>query len=160
MTNHDTSQHILFSLDDERYAVPVGMVERVVRAVRTTRLPEAPAWVEGVITVNGQVVPVVSLRRRFHLPCRPPRLSDRIMICRTEQRLLAFIVDQVHEVVSLQPEVRDEAGAIFPHLDEFIVGASRLADDTVLIYDLDRLLSPGDLASLDAVLAEHGQEPS
>jgi purine-binding chemotaxis protein CheW len=160
MICHDNSQHILFSLDDERYAVPVGMVERVVRAVQITRLPEAPAWVEGIITVNGRIIPVVSLRQRFHLPSRPLQLSDRIMICRTVQRTLAFTIDQVHEVVSLPPEMRDEAAAIFPQLEEYIVGASRLADDTVLIYDLDRLLNPAEIASLDSVLAEQDEAHS
>jgi len=157
MICQDNNLYILFSLAEERYAVPVGMVERVVRAVLITRLPAAPDWVEGIITVNGQAVPVVSLRQRFQLPCRPLQLSDRIMICRSGQRVLAFTIDQVHEVVFLPPEKREEAQGLFPHLEEFIAGTARLADDTLLIYDLDRLLSPEEVANLDSVLAEHGE---
>lgn len=155
----DNNQHLLFSLDRQVYAVPVGMVERVVRAVMVTRLAEAPAWLEGIITVRGRVVPVVSLRQRFQLPAKSIRLSDRIVICRSPRRLLAFLVDQVHDVVCLAADVREEAQAIFPQLDDFIVGACRLDDDTVLIYDFDKLLTPQEIDSLEAVLAPHEKDP-
>ena len=153
MSLPESSQYLLFSLDNQQYAVPVGMVERVVRAVLITRLAEAPAWLEGIITVMGQVVPVVSLRQRFHLPHRPLQLDDRLVICYSPQRLLAFLVDRVQDVVSLPRDIAEQSGEIFPHLDDFIAGAGKLSDETVLIYDFDRLLTRQQLSSLEKALA-------
>lgn len=160
MPSHENNQYLLFSLDDQRFAVSVGAVERVVRAVRITPFPDAPDWLEGLITVGGHAVPVVSLRRRFHLPCKSLDLNDRILICRTRRRIIAFAVDLAQEVVRLPPETREEAQAIFPQLEDVLAGAGRLADDTVLIYDFDKLLTPQECERLDVALAEHEEASS
>lgn len=155
--SHENYQYLLFSLDDQRFVVSVGAVERVVRAVRITPLPDAPDWLDGVITLGGRAVPVVNLRRRFRLPGKSLDLRDRIMICRTRRRVIAFVVDQAHEVVSLPPEMREEAQSIFPELENFIAGAGRLADETVLIYDFDKLLTPREYERLETALAQFGE---
>lgn len=68
MTEH--SQLVVFRLDAQRFALPLTAVERVVRAVAVTLLPDAPAIVLGAIDVHGRVLPVLNVRRRFNLPQR------------------------------------------------------------------------------------------
>ena len=63
-------QIVVFALDDRRIALPLAAVERVVRAVEVTPLPKAPAVVLGAVNVQGNLVPVFHLRRRFRMPER------------------------------------------------------------------------------------------
>src|SRR5450759_3745854 len=95
---------VLFHLDEQRYALHLPAVERVVRAVEVTPLPKAPEIVLGVINAHGQVIPVVDVRKRFRLPEREMELDDHIMIARTPKRLLALPVDLVEGVVAYSEE--------------------------------------------------------
>lgn len=58
------------TLDGQRYALSLAQVERVIRAVEITPLPQAPEIITGVINVRGRVIPVVDIRKRFRLPVR------------------------------------------------------------------------------------------
>ena len=84
---------IVFLLDQQRYALSLASVQRVVRAVEITPLPKAPAIVSGVINIQGQIVPVVNVRRRFRLPERDVVPSDQIIVARTAARPVALAVD-------------------------------------------------------------------
>ena len=64
-----------FSLEGQRYALPLSVVRRVVFAVQVTLLPNAPGIVLGVVDFHGDVIPVLNVRRRFQLPERAIRVS-------------------------------------------------------------------------------------
>ena len=68
--NNPANHIVVFALDEQRYALHLLAVERVVRAVEVTALPEAPEIVLGVVNVKGRIVPVINVRRRFRLPER------------------------------------------------------------------------------------------
>ena len=74
---------VVFTLDDQRYGLPLSAVERVVPMVDITPLPKAPDIVLGVVDVQGRVIPVVNLRRRLRLPERDIALTDQLVIART-----------------------------------------------------------------------------
>jgi len=80
------AQLVVFTLDDRRYGLALSAVERAVRMVDVTPLPQAPQIVLGVVNVQGRVVPVVNLRRRFRLPERDFALADQLLIARTARR--------------------------------------------------------------------------
>src|SRR5687767_11060685 len=86
---------VVFVLDDQRYAVHLSAVYRVIAMVRITPLPQAPAIVLGAINIQGAIVPVINLRRRFGLPEREPRLTDRLLIARAGPRRVALVADAV-----------------------------------------------------------------
>ena len=89
------NQLIIFTLDDQRYGLPLSAVERVVRMVDITPLPQAPDNVLGIINVQGRVIPVINIRRRFRLPERELALTDQLVIARTARRPVALVADAV-----------------------------------------------------------------
>jgi purine-binding chemotaxis protein CheW len=95
-----TGQLVVFLLEGQRYALRLAAVERVVRAVEITPLPQAPEIVLGMINVEGRIVPVVNMRNRFGRPERAIELSDQFIIARTSRRAVALVVDSVNEVVA------------------------------------------------------------
>lgn len=133
-------QLVVFTLDDRRYGLPLSAVERVARMVDVTPLPKAPRIVLGVVNVQGRVIPVVDMRRRFRLPGRNFALTDPLVIARTARRPVALVADAVTGV--LEYSAREAAGArdIVPGL-EHIEGVVKLPDGLVLIHDLERFLS-------------------
>jgi purine-binding chemotaxis protein CheW len=145
------NQIVVFTLDEPRYALYLAAVERVVRAVEITLLPKVPEIVLGVINVQGQIVPVVDVRKRLHLPAREMRLDDQFIIARTSRRLVALVVDSVVGCRELADRERVPADQVFPGA-EYIRGLAKLNDGLVLICDLDQFLAFGEEQILDAAL--------
>jgi len=144
---------VIFSLDEPRYALPLSSVERVVRIVEITPLPKAPEIVMGVINMQGQVIPVINVRRRFRLPEREIRLEDQLIIAKTPRRLAALIVDSVSGVHRLKEQELVLAGQELPYAG-YIAGVVKLEQGLFLICDLGRFLSLEEEKSLDTALSE------
>ena len=136
-----SSQYFVFALEDQRYALALAVVLKVIRAVELTSLPETPENLVGLLNLRGEIVPVLNIRKRFHLPSHDVDIDDRIVICKAGPRTIAFMADVVVGVVELDPEEVDDAVHILPEMVPFIEGVGKLNDHTVLIYVLDRLFS-------------------
>jgi purine-binding chemotaxis protein CheW len=95
-------QFIVFQLGGEEYGLPIGAVDEVVRVPdMLTRLPKAPAFIEGVMNLRGRVVPVIDQRRRFKFEGQGERRRERIVVVRIDQMQAGFVVDAVSEVLSI-----------------------------------------------------------
>lgn len=143
-----TGHLVVFVLDDQRYALPLDAVERVVRMVRVTPLPQAPAIVSGVVNVRGQITPVVDIRKRFHLPEREVALSDQLIIARTATRRVALVVDTVSGIIEYQQQDVVPAATILADM-AYVAGVVKLNDGIMFIHDLESFLSLEEARSLD-----------
>ncbi len=139
-------------LEGQRYALPLGQVERVIPLVEITMLPKAPAVIMGVIDVRGSVIPVVNIRKRFGLPDRVPTVTDKLVIAQTRHRRLALVVDAALGVLNIPRQRIAEPADIAPRID-YLAGVARLADGMILIHDLDQCLDIGEERDVDIALA-------
>lgn len=152
-------QFVIVSLDERPYALPLCAVERVVRLVEITPLPEAPEPILGVINVQGRIVPALSLRRCLRLPERELRLSDQIIIAHIAQRTVALVADAAIDVVEPPERAVTAASTILSDVAQ-IDGVVKIAGALVPIVnlDLDALLPldavssllPGDMGTVAA----------
>ncbi|MDP2240847.1 MAG: chemotaxis protein CheW [Burkholderiales bacterium] len=148
--NHE-GRLVVFSLDGQRYALALAAVERVVRAIEITPLPKAPDIVLGIVNVQGRVIPLINVRRRFRLPEREMALTDQIVIAHTARRPVALVVDAVAGVLEYPEREAVAAQDILPGAG-YVEGVVKLKDGLILIHDLDRFLSLDEEASLDRAL--------
>jgi purine-binding chemotaxis protein CheW len=139
---------VVFTLDAQRYGIHLSNVERVIRVVELTPLPQAPEMVLGVVNVQGRIVPVVNIRKRFRLPEREINLSDQLIIAHTSRRAVALMVETVTGVVERSEKEVIAAEDILPHL-EHVEGVVKLEDGLVLIHNLDNFLSLDEEKILD-----------
>jgi purine-binding chemotaxis protein CheW len=146
-------QLVVFNLDDQRYALRLQCVERAIRMVEITPLPGSPDIVLGLINVHGVVIPVLNIRKRFRLHEREADLGDQLIIARTARRLVALVVDTVHDVLALPPGELVAPETILPQL-EHVDGVIKLDDGIVYIQDLDAFLSLEEEQSLETALEE------
>lgn len=136
----ETRTLLIFRLDDQRYALELDSVERVISAVAVTPLPQAPGIVLGIIDVAGRITPVFNLRRRFRLPERRMALADQLILARTRQRAVALLVDSTDGLLDRLPGDLTASAQIMaglPHLQ----GVLRREDGLVLIQNLAQFLS-------------------
>jgi purine-binding chemotaxis protein CheW len=151
-------QILIFELERRLYGLRLSAVERVLRAVEVTPLPQTPKVVSGVIDVGGQIVPVLSLRNRLGLAERAVGVNDQFVLARTARRRIALVVDLACGVVEKTAADLIEAKTILPNLKQ-IEGIVQLDGGIVLIHDLDALLSLEEeqaLARAMTIQANHG----
>jgi purine-binding chemotaxis protein CheW len=152
-------QILVFELDRQRYGLRLPAVERVLRAVEVTPLPQTPEVVWGVIDIEGQVVPVLSLRKRLVLSEQPIGVSDQFVLARTPRRRVALVVDSACGVIEKTAADLIESDKILPDLKQ-IEGVIQLDDGIVLIHDLDRFLSlEEELALARAITSQANHGP-
>lgn len=133
-------QYIVFSLDENHYAIHLSEISRVVRAVEVTPLPEGPETILGVINVRGCIVPVIDTRKIFCLPQRELDLNDQLIIANTLRRTVALVVDRVTGIVENLEKKIVKSERVLPRMN-YVEALAKLEDGIILIVDLDRLLS-------------------
>lgn len=144
---------VIFTLDEQRYALSLAAVERVVRVVEITSLPQAPRIVLGVINLQGRIIPVVNIRKRFRLSEREIHLSDQCLIAHTTKRTVALVVDEVCGVLEPADQAVTAAEQILPDV-AYLAGVVKLEDGMILIHDLDSFLSLEEEQALDEAMRE------
>lgn len=142
---------ILLTVDGQTYALHLEAVERVLRMAEVTPLPGAPDVVEGVINIRGEVVPVVSIRRRLGLGQRAVGTADSLVVAHARARRLAIIAESVVGVVERAADAVVSAGDLAQGI-QHIEGVLKTSDGLVLIHDLNRFFSPEEEHSLDLAL--------
>ena len=142
---------ILLEVDGQTYALHLEAVDRVLRMVAVTPLPGAPDAVEGVINIQGEVVPVVSIRRRLGLMHRAAAVSDGLVLAHARKRRLAIVAESVLGVVERPADAVVSVGELARGI-QHIEGVLKTSDGLVLIHDLDRFFSPEEEQSLDLAL--------
>lgn len=135
-----SDQFVVFSLDEQRFALPLPVVERVLRMVEITPLPKAPDIVAGVVNVQGRIVPVIDIRKRLRCPAREIALTDQLIIAQTSMRLVALQVDSVGGLIERPKGAVIDAAEIVPGTG-YLEGVAKLEDGLVLINDLETFLS-------------------
>lgn len=109
-------QLVAFTVANEEFAVEVASVREIIRVPVITALPNSPSCVEGIVSLRGGVIPIISLRERFALQPIEDGSLTRIMVMTVGERVVGFKVDAVNEVIrvaslELQPAPPLVAGA-------------------------------------------------
>ncbi len=148
---------LLFSIEKSRFALPLPVVEHVVRAVAVMPLPGAPDIVLGVIDFHGRIVPVINMRRRLGLPERDLALSDHFILARSGQHIVVLVADAVGTVTSLLPQALVHAESVVPNTG-VVEGVLKLPDGLALLQDLEKFLSLDERRLLNEALATRESE--
>jgi purine-binding chemotaxis protein CheW len=136
--------------------VDILSVQEIIRHTGITKVPSAPAFVEGILNLRGKVIPIIDMRKRFGLVSKEPDPQTRIVVFALESGVIGCLVDSVSEVLRLPSSMVDAAPAVVSGVDsKYIRGVGRLGserDGRLLI-----LLDSGQMLTMEEVDALHGQ---
>ena len=101
----ESIQYIVIRLGQEQYGIDIKYIDNIVRMQHVTRVPKMPAYLKGVINLRGEIVPIMSVRRKFELDEDVITDKTRIIILKPEhQEAIGIIVDEVKEVLALDSD--------------------------------------------------------
>lgn len=138
--NGESVSLVVFRLGERLFALHLEAVERALRLVDITPLPGAPEIVLGAVDVEGRIVPVLNVCRRFGMPEREVELTDQLLLASCSSRTVALLVENVAGVSRRAGSEIVGVEAVEPRA-EYVEGILQLDDGMVLIHDLERFLS-------------------
>jgi purine-binding chemotaxis protein CheW len=146
----DMLQFVTFKLAGQKYAMDILKVQEINNLKEITPVPNAPAYVEGAINLRGKVIPVLNLRKKFHMEQKDLSESNKIIIVDIRGTVTGIIVDAVSDVLRVPEDVVEPPPPVSSSVrSEFIRGVAKLPDGLIVVLDMDRLL---DSAEQHAVL--------
>lgn len=154
-------QLVAFQLGSEGYCVDIGKVREINRLVNITHIPESPPFVEGVINLRGQIIPIIDLRRRFGLVEDEKKNSQetRIMVVDTNGTLVGFIVDAVREVLRIPADqIEPTPELVTSGIDsKYIEGVASVNDRLLIILNSDLIFATHELGAIESVVEAHNE---
>jgi two-component system chemotaxis sensor kinase CheA len=136
-----SEQFVLFELAGATYGLPSRLVRHMELVEQLTPVPNAIAYLAGVVFSRGQVLPAVDLRARFGFERIPYTLRTRMIVVESDKRTIGLIVDTAREFVTLrQDTIQDPPEAISGLSGAYLRGIARHNDRLVLLLDLDEVL--------------------
>ena len=146
-------QLVVFKLGNEEYAVEIHEVREIIKKGDVTHIPNAPAFVEGIINLRGKIVVVINLLKRFGTFDEEQHKGTHIVISEVEENSFGILVDEVSEVLRISKEDIKKAPGIIAskiHADYLrgvgIVGEK--GDRLLILLDLMKVLSEKDMAEM------------
>jgi len=142
-------QFVEFKLGDEVYGIDILQVKTIERMMSITRVPKAPDFVEGVINLRGEIVPVIDLKKRFDLPASETTDNTRIIIVTVDDLTVGMIVDSATEVVHLPENAIEPAPAITGGIDSnYLDGVGKIEDKLLILLNSAKVLRPQEINQL------------
>lgn len=142
---------ILFSVAGTTYALRSRDVAHVEMIEQVTSVPNAAAFVDGVVFSRGAVVPALNLRARFGFDRVPYGVSSRLIVVHHAGRTVGLVVDAAREFAAIdEASMHPPAAALTGLSGRYLEGVANLGDRLVLVLNLEAILEFS-----DPVLEQH-----
>lgn len=143
-------QVVSFKLGTEEYGVDISQVQEIIRMVEITHVPRAPHFMEGVINLRGQLIPIVDLRTRFAMAREAATKATRIVVTEIGSRRVGIVVDSVSEVLDLPIDDVEEAPEMIAGIGtEYIQGVGKVAERLIILLDLTMVMTVDERRELE-----------
>jgi len=163
MTNntHDVQddkagKYLTFTLGGEIYGLEILKVQEIIGMMNVTHVPRTPEFIRGIVNLRGKVIPVIDLRTKFGLEAQEDTEKTVIIVVQVllenQQVTMGTIVDEVFEVMDIGTEQIEPPPQLGTGVDtDFILGMGKVADKVVMLLDVNKVLTGGDMKILDQV---------
>lgn len=133
---------LIFSINGEHYATDIMEVERILGYEEPTTLPDSPLFVEGVINYEGNILPVISLTKKFNLPSNSKKDELKIIVAKQSSSKVGIIVDIVSEVRDVSMNNIEAAPQIVAGISKrYIKGLIKIDGKIIIFLNLGTILT-------------------
>lgn len=151
-------QLVVFSLYQEEFGCEITQVKEIIKPPSITKLPHVSDYIKGVTNIRGEIIPVISLRKRFGLEEQEVTQDTRVIIVEINGSQVGFVVDAVAEVLripetAIEPPPRSIAGL----KSDYLKGVGKVGDRLLILLEVNKILTSEEQIELKTV-EEFSQE--
>ena len=145
-------QVAVFMLNNTYYGVPILQVKEIVKMTEITKLPNTPDFVQGIVNLRGEIIPIIDMRRRFGLPDIEISENWKILILKSGEVLFGVMVDQISEVEKIPTALIENPPKIVAGVNgKFISGIAKTENRLLILLDVERILSDEEIEMLQGI---------
>ena len=149
-------KYLTFKLGDEIFGLEILKVQEIIGMMKVTQVPKTPDFIRGVINLRGKIIPVIDLRLKFMMKAHEDTTKTCIIVVQvlrqSRQFTMGILVDEVSEVLNILQEQIEEPPSFGSNVNvEFILGIGKLAQKVVMLLDIEKILTAGDMSIIKNV---------
>lgn len=149
----DSKQLVTFQLGEELYGVNIMDVKEIVRVQSIRAIPNAPTYVEGIFNLRSEIIPIISLHKRFHIKKMITSEEDELLsgfvILDIDGMKLGIIIDKISRVVTIEKDQVQPPPQMFSGIgSEYVMGVVRQEQGYLILLDIRSLFNPKELQKI------------
>lgn len=138
---------LTFYLEEEEYGIEILSVREIIGLLPVTPVPQTPYYVQGVVNLRGQVIPVVDLRLKFDMQGIDPTDETCIIVVHTGGAQLGIIVDKVSEVLDIPSKDIVDAPTLGSEINtDYIMGIGKSEGRVTLLLDIAQIFPTSEVS--------------
>jgi purine-binding chemotaxis protein CheW len=142
--SEEVEEYLCFRVAHEGYAISIMAIKEIVKPRDVTEVPRMPAFIIGVISLRGVIIPVMDMRLRLSLPVNPATGRERIIVLRMETGFCGVLVDEVIQVARIKKSAIEDPPAVLDGIDrDFVTGLGHFDNRMLIILNLGAILDIG-----------------
>ena len=136
-----TEELLCFRVSTETYAMNIMEIKEIIKPREITEVPRVPAFVSGVLSLRGIIIPVFNMRKRLGLPALQTSSKERIIVIKRGEEFCGLLVDEVVQVVRIAVSSIEQPPAVLDGIDrEFVTGIGRHDGKMLILLNLLNIL--------------------
>ena len=136
------AKYLTFLIQNKYYAFPIAAVKEIIEVQDITAVPEVPSYCKGIINLRGEIIPVMSMRKKFELPDKENTNATRILILKLEgNSKIGILVDEVREVVTLSEDDVEKVAADVSDTRANLTGVGKYNDTLISLLNIQALIT-------------------
>lgn len=141
-------QYIIFKLNDEKFAANINHIASITEYSSITPLPNGPAYVDGLLNLRGDIIPVVNLKKRFKMTEQKMN-EKRILIGRKNNVQIGFLVDDASQSMTVEEsKILPPPKIAIKKENDYISEVCIYNNELIIVVDLDKVLSEDEVNDL------------
>ena len=138
--SEDIMQLVGFMIGDEEYAVPILNIQEIIKPITYTRVPSTPEYVLGIFNLRGNVIPLIDLRRKFHIAAQNESAETRYIVIKAGDNVAGCVIDKLTEAIRLKSSQIDPAPETLKKEKGMIYGIGKRDHSILTILKVEELL--------------------
>lgn len=133
----DYLEFLCFRVSDEIYGINIMDIKEIIKPREVTEVPRAPAFVTGILSLRGTIIPIIDMRLRLGLVSGIVTGKERVVVIKNNESFSGLLVDEVIQVVRVRSEAVEPAPAVLEGIDrDFVFGIGRSDGRLIIILNL------------------------
>ena len=138
--SENITQLVGFVIGDEEYAIPILNIQEIIKPIVYTRVPSTPDYVLGMFNLRGHVIPLIDLRRKFHIQPKNEDNETRYIVMKDGDNIAGFVIDKLTEAIRLKSSQIDPAPETLKKEKGMISGIGKRDNSILTILQVEELL--------------------
>lgn len=134
-------QYIVFISNDEKFAIDISKVERIIEFTPPKKVPEASDFLLGVIQYNSKVIPIIDLSMRLYNLKSIQDVDTKVIVVFWKQNYIGFLVDDILGIQYFSEEQYEESDRETHILKDYIKGFMKSEEDITIVLDIDKIFT-------------------